>query len=98
MRIGPFETRDAIKIEELLEKHAVKYEVDADESLLHAGLEEHHEKIRMSTQFAIGGLNLQYIYFSLADEDYTKVAHELERFGISSIHAEDIDEGSCCSS
>jgi hypothetical protein len=82
MQIGPFDHRDALRIEDVLNKHEVAYSVEVDEQGQEQILNEYHETAQKSNTGAAGSLDLRFIYIDFEDKDYPKIAKELERYGI----------------
>jgi hypothetical protein len=82
MKIGPFDSHDAARLEELLEKHAIDYEIEIEEDLKQSSLDLFHDEVRRRTTAAVGSLDLRYISYFVDDKALFKISHELEKFGI----------------
>lgn len=84
MRIGPFEPREAETLEKKLEVLSIEFDIEVDEKLRDQIMKDHNDKIRLAPTLFNGSLDLRYIYFIVADEDYQQIAHELKAIGMSS--------------
>jgi hypothetical protein len=73
MLLGPFSAIEVETLEELFKLKGVEYQLIVNEQLL-----KEHE----SAHGRVFNLGLKFIRFEIADEDFVKVAEEMEKYGI----------------
>ncbi len=82
MELGPFSISEIEPVKELFESKKVPFEILIDKEAEEQQMAEFHAQATQAPRAMAGRLDLKIVYFEIADEDFEKVQHGLEKFGI----------------
>ncbi|MES2769188.1 MAG: hypothetical protein V4596_08585 [Bdellovibrionota bacterium] len=82
MELGPFSISEVESVKELFESKKVSFEILIDKEAEEQQMAEFNAQATQAPRAMAGRLDLKIVYFEIPDEDFEKVQHGLEKFGI----------------
>jgi len=82
MKIGPFSVNDFNGVKELLERRKIEHTVEVDQEAERAILAKFNDQAQGNPRAMAGSLNLQIVYFEIADADFPKIQDVMEKYGV----------------
>jgi hypothetical protein len=83
MELGPFTIADVEDVKAVFDSKNVLFEMFIDEDTEAEILKDFNERATSAPRAMAGKLELKIVFFEIADEDFEKVRHGLERFGVT---------------